>query len=157
MFEIRRRLPREEGQAGRKPMIVEKSSYRGSKKHKNRPAQGRKGTRCPEWTHATPTGSLATDLESHVWADTEAHALFAESEYAAEGGQKRYATARGIAFVAQATEDGTWHGYPEPWNKVPAALMNKWRAEKKVKPRDLKRYSDFPKTNINWALDTDDE
>jgi hypothetical protein len=83
--------------------------------------------------------------------------LFAESEYDPEGGEKRYATARGVAFVAQPTGDGSWHGYPEPWNRVPPGLKEKWRAEKKVSARDLKRYADFPEKNIEWALDTDDE
>jgi hypothetical protein len=65
--------------------------------------------------------------------------------------------ARGIAFVAQDSADGTWHGYPEPWNKIPAALKDKWLTERKMTVRDLRRYSDFPKDNIAWALEVDDE
>jgi len=83
--------------------------------------------------------------------------LFLASEYDPEGSGKRYATARGIAFVAQYTGDGTWHGYPEPWNKVPSALKDKWLGEAKMTPRDLRRYSDFPRDNISWALEVDDE
>jgi hypothetical protein len=73
------------------------------------------------------------------------------------GSGKRYATARGIAFVAQETGDSTWHGYPEPWNKVPSDLKDKWLDEGKVTIASLKRYKDFPKDNVVWALDSDDE
>jgi hypothetical protein len=83
--------------------------------------------------------------------------LFLASEYDPQGSGKRYATARGIAFVAQDTADGTWHGYPEPWNKVPPALKDKWLGEGKMTARDLRRYSDFPRDNITWALEVDDE
>ncbi len=133
------------------------SQYRGSSKHKRRPATGRKGTLCPEWTHGTATGALKSDVFRHDWPSTRAHGLFSESEYDPEGGDKRYATAKGIAFAAQPTEDGSWHGYPEPWNKIPATLKEKWRAEGKVSGRELRLYSDFPRENITWALDTDDD
>jgi hypothetical protein len=79
------------------------------------------------------------------------------SEYDPEGSGKRYATARGVAFVAQPSADGSWHGYPEPWHKVPSELKDKWLAAKIVSTHDLKHYSDFPRTNINWALESDDD
>jgi hypothetical protein len=62
----------------------------------------------------------------------------------------------GIAFAAQETGDGTWHGYPEPWNKVPAALKDKWLEERKVTTKALKLYMDFPQGHVRWALDSDD-
>jgi hypothetical protein len=96
-------------------------------------------------------------LFGHNWVATEAHRLFIASEYDPEGSGKRYATARGIAFVAQPSADGSWHGYPEPWNKVPSDLKDKWRAENIVSARDLRLYADFPKKNIKWALDSDDD
>jgi len=133
------------------------SAYRGSPKHKNRPARGRKGTRCPEWTHVTISDGYKGDPFAHDWDQTEAHELFKISEFDPGGSGKRYATARGIAFVGQSSADGTWHGYPEPWNRIPAALKDRWLAEKKMTVRDLKRYSDFPKDNISWALEVDDE
>jgi hypothetical protein len=131
--------------------------YRGSKKHKNRPAEGRKGTICPEWTHLTSSGNLGNDPFDHRWSQTRAAELFDASVYDPEGSGKRYATSRGIAFVAQATGDGSWHGYPEPWNKVPVELVNKWRSERVVSAADLRRFADFPKGAIAWALDSDDE
>jgi len=138
-------------------MAKDLPTYRGSPKHKNRPARGRKGTLCPEWSHAAPGVVLGNDLFGHNWVATEAHRLFIASEYDPEGSGKRYATARGIAFVAQPSADGSWHGYPEPWNKVPSDLKDKWRAENIVSARDLRLYADFPKKNIKWALDSDDD
>lgn len=133
------------------------SPYRGSQKHKNRPALGRKGTLCPEWTHETADAGLANDPFAHPWKKTLAHALFAQSEEDPTGSGKRYATMNGIAFAAQPTGDGTWHGYPEPWNKVPADLKAKWQDEGKVTSAALRTYKDFPKDNVRWALDQDDE
>ena len=133
------------------------SRYRGSSKHKNRPAHGRKGTLCPEWTHATVGSGYGNDPFSHDWEKTLAHDMFAQSEPDPDGSDKRYTTMNGIAFVAQPTGDGTWHGYPEPWNKVPADLKDKWQDEGRVTTRFLKRYKDFPKDSLSWALDSDNE
>lgn len=133
------------------------SPYRGSPKHKRRPGFGRKGTLCPEWAHETVEGDLGNDPFAHPWAKTLAHELFAQSEEDPTGSGKRYATMHGIAFAAQATGDGTWHGYPEPWNKVPADLKSKWQDEGKVTAWALRKYKDFPRNNIGWALDQDDE
>lgn len=129
--------------------------YRGSPKHKNRPAQGRKGTLCPEWTHQAPDGGYANDPFKHPWQETQAHQMFTESEVDPSGSGKRYATRNGIAFVAQETADGSWHGYPEPWNKVPPELKDKWLDAGKVTSASIRRYKDFPKDNFKWALDSD--
>jgi hypothetical protein len=93
----------------------------------------------------------------HDWLRTEAHRLFMTSEHDPEGSGKLFATDRGIAFVAQPSADGTWHGYPEPWNKVPSGLKDKWREAKIVSASDLRRYADFPRGNIRWALEFDDD
>jgi hypothetical protein len=89
-------------------------TYRGSPKHKNRPARGRKGTLCPEWTHSSKATNLATNVSDHPWPQTEAYRLFQISEPCPEGSGRRFATGHGIAFVAVPTNDGTWHGYPLP-------------------------------------------
>jgi hypothetical protein len=102
-------------------------AYRGSSKHKNRPVRGIKGTLCPEWTHRTTIAGLGNDVLAHAWEDTEASRLFEAATLDANG--RRYATAKGIAFEAQATEDGAWHGYPIPWNDVPNALRRRWLEE----------------------------
>ncbi len=133
------------------------SAYRGSTKHKNRPGIGRKGTLCPEWTHETADGGYAGEPDGHAWEKTLAHTMFQQSEPHPDGSDKRYATMRGIAFVAVQTKDGSWHGYPEPWTKVPPELKDKWQDEGKVTKKALKTYKEFPKDNIRWALDSDDE
>jgi hypothetical protein len=132
------------------------SRYRGSPKHKNRPSRGRKGTFCPEWTHDFAKGRYQGDPFDHPWDRTLAHEMFTQSEADPAGSGKRYATMQGIAFAAQETGDGTWHGYPEPWNKVPAALKDNWLDQGKVTTASLKRYMDFPRGNVRWALENDD-
>lgn len=132
------------------------SRYRGSQKHKNRPARGRKGTFCPEWTHNYAGGRYENNPSDHAWDRTLAHEIFEQSEADPDGSAKRYATMRGIAFAAQETGDGTWHGYPEAWNNVPAALKDKWLEEGKVTTKSLKLYMDFPRGNVRWALESDD-
>lgn len=131
--------------------------YQGSPKHKNRPARGRKGTLCPEWTHSTPNGGLGTDVDDHPWHLTEAHRLLLDSEPCPEDSGRRYATARGVAFVAVRTDDKTWHGYPLPWQDVPAELKDRWREQGLVTRRDLNRYLDKAPGDIHWALETDDD
>ena len=131
------------------------SLYRGSLKHKNRPAAGRKGTLCPEWTHALSNSGFNGDPFQHEWNETIANQLFDQSK-SDPATEKRYATSRGIAFVAQPTADGTWHGYPEPWNRVPAEIKDIWLSEGLVTRRDIKRYIDFSKEDVRWALDSDE-
>jgi hypothetical protein len=96
-------------------------------------------------------------MNGHDWQQTEAHRLFMISEHDPEGSGKVFATHRGMAFVALASADGTWHGYPEPWNKVPPALKDKWREAKVVSASDLRRYAEFPRGSIRWALESDDD
>lgn len=81
--------------------------------------------------------------------------LLIASEEDPGGSGRRYATARGIAFVAQKTNDGSWHGYPEAWNKIPSELKDGWLEAGRVTARDLRRYAEFPRRDIDWALDSD--
>ncbi|MBP8276725.1 MAG: hypothetical protein KAX55_07540 [Propionivibrio sp.] len=129
--------------------------YRGSEKHKNRPAQGAKGTLCPEWTHATPEGRYENDPFKHKWAQTEAQNLFQASVPHPNGEERCYATKNGIAFEAKPTNDGTWHGYPIPWKSVPASIIDQWLDGGKVTNKEIKLYKQYPKENIHWALETD--
>lgn len=129
------------------------SGYLGSSKHKNRPARGLKGTLCPEWTHAVPDGGLASDMTLHDWAETEAQRLFTVATLGATG--RRFATARGVAFEAKPTGDGTWHGFPVPWESVPPAIRNTWRERGFVTRRDMKVIGPEEPGDISWALKTD--
>ncbi|MGQ5489810.1 hypothetical protein ACUH78_13270 [Thauera sp. ZXT1-4] len=129
-------------------------TYRGSPKHKNRPGTGRKGTLCPEWTHAAGDLEFSGDPFAHPWKETCAHALFAKATPTAD--DRRYATARGIAFEAKPTGDGSWHGYPVPWESVPPAVVNQWLSEGKVTRRELRLNRRHEASNIHWALGADE-
>lgn len=130
------------------------SLYRGSQKHKHRPVEGRKGTLCPEWTHQTSTGGFAADPFLHCWKETEAHRMFGEAIESPDG-RRRFATARGIAFEAKQTGDGTWHGYPIPWESVPAPILDTWRNAGKVSKRDLRLHGPTQAGDLHWALNSD--
>ena len=130
--------------------------YRGSSKHKNRPANEQKGTLCPEWTHQTAAGGFATEPYAHDWKATRAAVLFAGAEVDKASG-RRYATAEGIAFEAKPTADGTWHGFPVPWESVPVAIKNSWLDSGAVNRRQIKKYLRFDKNDIHWAMETDNQ
>lgn len=134
---------------------IHSTQYRGSCKHKNRPADGQKGTLCPEWTHQTSAGGFANDPHAHAWAGTRAAELFEKSVEGQVGG-RRYATAEGIAFEAKPTADGTWHGFPIPWESVPAAIKNSWVSSGVVTRSQTKKFFSFDKDDIHWAMRTDD-
>ncbi len=127
-------------------------AYRGSQKHKNRPTGGLKGTLCPEWTHATLTGGYGHDPYEHRWYETEAHRLF-ECAVLGANGQRRFATAKGIAFEAKPTADGTWHGYPVPWEAVPEDITRKWIADGAVTARQIRKFWKKDKDDLRWAIE----
>jgi hypothetical protein len=126
--------------------------YRGSQKHKNRPTGEQKGTLCPEWTHATPIGGYGSDPFAHDWKTTQAHQLF-EQAIAHGDGRRRFATARGIAFEAKPTEDGTWHGYPVPWEAVPPEIVQKWKENGAVTRRQIKEHWKKDQDDLRWAIE----
>jgi hypothetical protein len=130
-------------------------SYRGSTKHKNRPLDVRKGTLCPEWTHQNSQGGFQKDPYGHDWASTAAQKLF-DSSVVSQDGRRRFATSNGIAFEAKPTADGTWHGYPIPWEHVPPTILHEWQNSKKISRREVKKYWTAAQGNIQWALRTDD-
>lgn len=123
-------------------------------KHKNRPAQGRKGTLCPEWTHATVNGGFGDDPFEHHWESTMAHKLFYSA--ISGGDNRRFATERGIAFEAKLTGDGTWHGFPIPWESVPPSILKQWNLAGKISLREIKLYKPRNMNDIHWALGSDE-
>lgn len=133
-----------------------KSDYRGSLKHKNRPARGRKGTCCPEWTHETAEEGFAGNVDAHDWTNTWAHKLFERAAVDESAPDRRFATERGIAFEAKPTNDGTWHGYPVPWEEVPADLKDRWLAEGALTKKELRYYLKRNESDYKWPLETDD-
>lgn len=129
-------------------------TYMGSSKHKNRPVRGPKGTLCPEWAHRTSEVGLGDDVLAHPWGQTEASRLFNAALVDPISGC-RFATARGIAFEAKSTADGTWHGYPISWENVPDRIRRQWIDERRVTRREIKRFYHFDRNDIHWALLTD--
>ena len=130
------------------------SIYRGSQKHKDRPGVGAKGTLCPEWTHTTDDKPFAGDPFEHPWETTAAHRLFASATIHSNG--KRFATARGIAFEAKPTADGTWHGFPIPWESVPPDILAQWLEENKVMRKQVRLHKHHAGDDIHWALGGDE-
>jgi hypothetical protein len=135
-------------------LTLPQPTYMGSPKHKNRPARGPKGTLCPEWTHRTAHDNLGDDVFAHPWDRTEASILFGTALIDPANG-RRFATARGIAFEAKPTADGTWHGYPIPWETVPDWIRRQWVEQHKVTRRDIKKHFSFDRRTIHWALVAD--
>lgn len=130
------------------------SLYRGSLKHKDRPSTGRKGTLCPEWTHVADDSGFSGDSFKHCWEKTVAHDLFERATVWSDG--QRFATERGVAFEAKPTGDGTWHGFPVPWESVPPLILNQGLQEGKVSRRSVKLYRHRDTHDIRWALDSDE-
>ena len=126
--------------------------YRGTNKHKRGRPHGVSGTLCPRWTHEAASQGFAGEPHSHPWGETQAHAMFAKSVLAEDG--RRYTTGRGIAFVAVGSGDGTWHGYPVPWQDVPKRVRDEFVSDGRVKRRQTRRTVD--RGDIRWALGSDD-
>lgn len=129
--------------------------YRGNLKHKNRVPGGRFGTLCPAWTHGAGDRSLAGDTERHPWPRTKAWELLNAS--IEDGSGRRYASERGIAFMAVLGNDGTWHGFPVPWDEVPARIQDQLVRSGRVKRSQMRHHRSAGRHEIEWALNNDDE
>lgn len=108
----------------------------------------------PRWTHASPAGGLGIDVQRHHWTGTIAAELFASAVVDPRTG-RRFATRNGIAFEAKPTADGSWHGYPVPWESVPHRIKADWQAAGAVTRRALKAFASFGRDDIHWALQAD--
>lgn len=128
--------------------------YRGHDKHKARPTRGVKGTLCPEWTHNTDIAGLGTDMTMHNWTVTRAQALLEQSVTDITS-RRRYTTGGGVAFEIRPTANHTFHGYPLPWDKVPAWLQNYWRRSGRVTKMQIRQYSEVE--TDRWAMSSTDD
>lgn len=127
--------------------------YRGTIKHKMWRPDGAFGTICPKWTHEQNGRDFGGDPYRHPWEQTQANEILANSFLV---GDRRYGAAKGIAFCAHETGDGTWHGYPVPWCMVPSDAVA-WLIDTGLaKRRDIKRQKLSPQPGIYWALTSDD-
>lgn len=135
-------------------MAAYAEKYRGHDKHKARPTQGVKGTFCPEWTHLADGQGVGNDMFAHDWSLTRAQELL-DSSVTEIATRRRYATGGGVAFEVRPTNDGTFHGFPLPWDKVPTWLRSYWRQRRLVSKRQIREYSEI-NDNDRWAMDTID-
>ncbi len=108
----------------------------------------------PKWTHTSGDNGFSGDPFKHCWDKTVAHRLFESATVCADG--RRFATELGIAFEAKPTGDGTWHGFPVPWESVPPLILKQWFQEGTVSRRALKLHRPRNKDDIRWALDSDE-
>jgi hypothetical protein len=129
--------------------------YRGILKHKQWRPGGGSGTLCPKWTHQAGGQGFSGDPDRHPWHLTIGHQLLSDSTADAAG--HRYAARNGIAFKAQTSNDGTWHGYPIPWDEVPADIQNTLIVRGQATRREMRRQKSFETENIWWALKSDEE
>ena len=88
------------------------------------------------------------------WPQTVAYRLLCNSVL---HDRKRYAAERGIAFCAQETIEGTWHGYPILWKQVPTEVRDRLIALEQVTQREVRRglrrqQSVDPNRDPQWAL-----
>lgn len=136
-------------------MKPDEPPYRGILKHKQWKPGGGFGTLCPQWTHRTLKGGFDGDPFKHPWNTTVAYELFRKS--LSDAGGHRYAAREGIAFKAQPSNDGSWHGYPVPWHEVPSdiqdALINAGQATR----REIRQQKGIDSKNIRWALKSDEQ
>lgn len=129
-------------------------TYRGSSKHKRRPGDEVKGTLCPQWSHETASSGLGNDMAAHDWANSAATAMFACSTQDPGGLERRYATKNGVAFEAKPSNDGSWHGYPIPWQSVPTVILSSWKKAGLVKSKQIRAFWK-DEGRIDWAMVTD--
>jgi hypothetical protein len=108
------------------PVLV----YKPSEKHCEPLTAQRPGTKCPRWSAAVAQELLDISIPM--------------------GGKQRVATRNGLAFIAQPTNDGTWHGYPESWDKVDTTIQQRWLAENLIKKRDLRQWASRDSIRNAW-------
>ena len=89
------------------------------------------GTKCPNWSAADAQRLLDTSVAM---------------------GQKRVATARGLAFVAQCDPNGVWHGYPEGWDAIDRTIKDQWKRNGLVTGRQLKDWATTEDVRHAWKV-----
>jgi hypothetical protein len=128
--------------------------YRGSLKHKDWQPGGGYGTVCPKWTHATEAQGFRGVTETHPWPDTSAQRMLETSILAEEG--RRFAASNGIAFRADPSGDGTWHGYPLGWDEVPLGIQERLVQAGQATWREIRRQKTVKTGDLRWALKSDE-
>jgi hypothetical protein len=105
--------------------------YQPSPKHCEPITAAKHGTKCPNWSAADAQRLLDTSVAM---------------------GQKRVATARGLAFVAQCDPNGVWHGYPEGWDAIDRTIKDQWKRNGLVTGRQLKDWATTEDVRHAWKV-----
>ena len=92
--------------------------YKSNQKHSEPWQRGRRGSLCPKEVR----GIAAELLDGSELVET-----------------RRYAIHDGKAYCAQEDRPGIWHGYPVGWKEVPHHLRLRWRRQRLVSNRDIKK------------------
>ena len=95
--------------------------YKSNQKHSEPWQRGRRGSLCPKEVR----GIAAELLDGSELVET-----------------RRYAIHDGKAYCAQEDRPGIWHGYPVGWKEVPHQLRLRWRRQRLVSNRDIKKNRD---------------
>lgn len=119
------------GTSADQPVAASGLLYEASNKHCEPITAEKPGTKCPKW--AAPVAQRLLDLSVTM-------------------GEKRVATCRGIAFIAQKThpEGNVWHGYPESWDKIDGAIKALWLEKKYVTRSDFRRWAKRSQVEKAW-------
>jgi hypothetical protein len=107
------------------------TGHRYEPSHKHCPPYTAADTRCPEWSREIAQNLLEESIEM---------------------GQKRVATRDGLPFVAQRTHpyEDIWHGYPDAWDNIDPDIIELWKKEGKIRPKDLKRRKTEEQVREAW-------
>lgn len=126
------------GQDVQNPVSPSGLTYKASGKHCEPITAQKPGTKCPAWS--APLAQRLLDMSEPM-------------------GDKRVATCRGLAFVAQLTHpDGdVWHGYPESWDKIPSEIKKRWKDAGWISGRDLKRWKTRQDVASAWREFRDED
>lgn len=92
--------------------------YKSNRKHSEPWQRGRRGSLCPREVR----GIAAELLDGSELVEA-----------------RRYAIHDGKAYCAQEDRPGIWHGYPVGWKEVPHQLRLRWRRQRLVSNRDIKK------------------
>ena len=92
--------------------------YKSNQKHSEPWQRGRRGSLSPREVR----GIAAELLDGSELVET-----------------RRYAIHDGKAYCAQEDRPGIWHGYPVGWKEVPHQLRLRWRRQRLVSNRDIKK------------------
>jgi hypothetical protein len=111
------------------PPIGPEMRYEPSPKHCEPITAAKPGTKCPRWSAARAQQMLN---------DSEAM------------GEKRVVTWNGLAFVAQRTQGGDWHGYPEAWDKIDLDIRMKWLNAGLIRRKHLKQWKTRVEIQRAW-------